>query len=53
MQMFWSSTTISNLFYHAEQLREETWESSKTLAAFQEQRRMQLAMIIIAWIKAT
>jgi hypothetical protein len=53
MQMFWSSTTISNLFYHAEQLREETWESSKTLAAFQEQRRMQLAMIIIAWIKVT
>jgi hypothetical protein len=53
MQIFWSSTTISNLFYHAEILRKDALSSARTIAAFQEQRRMQLAMIIIAWIKAT
>ena len=51
IKQFWFSSDVENLIHHAVTLRQNLIDSVKQVVTFQKQRQMELAIIVVIWIK--
>ena len=53
VKSFWFSKDLHDLMYHSTYLRTNLLASVKRITTFQQHRQMELAFIVITWIKCT